>query len=533
MIRKWSIVTGLSILVLILGSWLVFTFAKEPRNTVVTKNEIVKKPKPELSVSHLPSDISAGISYESKQAVMLCKDVKFSQQYSDLQGIFSFRGSPYRDIASVGTLEHRPDSFRVSWTYRTEISGDSMFGDQINWFGGNGWTGQPCLVEWPKPYLSRFDSLFPAFKKQESFREVVLGSLNGKIYFLDLQSGKKSRPPFDTHNPIKGTVSLIPGTTSYLFAGQGIPYTNEFGFRVFDLNTHRKVFFQSGRDGYAYKGWGAFDSSPLMDFANNQLWCPGENGLIYQLNLNQGKDQFKANRFRYKIKGTTRGGIESSMAAWQNLGYVTDNGGTLLCLDLETLQPVWFLKTGDDSDASPVVEERDGVPYVYTACEIDLQGDTGKAWIRKVDGIKGNVVWEKPYACYSIRGKRPVNGGVLATPVVGKQKASHLMVVSLARHKTLHGGTLVALNKETGQEVYRYVMKSYSWSSPIDLYDKEGNMYLFTADAEGTVYLLDGLTGTLIFSKDLGNTFEGSPAAMGNRVVLGARGTNVYCFEIL
>ena len=40
-------------------------------------------------------------------------------------------------------------------------------------------------------------------------------------------------------------------------------------------------------------------------------------------------------------------------------------------------------------------------------------------------------------------------------------------------------------------------MSDYTWSSPIALYDKDGNGYVIVCDSTGNMYMIDGLTGEL------------------------------------
>ena len=72
-----------------------------------------------------------------------------------------------------------------------------------------------------------------------------------------------------------------------------------------------------------------------------------------------------------------------------NYGYFVDNTKNLCCLDLNTLKMVWTRVLGDDSDVTPVIDEEDGVPYIYIGTEVDNQGGTGKysgaAYIYKVN----------------------------------------------------------------------------------------------------------------------------------------------------
>ncbi len=45
------------------------------------------------------------------------------------------------------------------------------------------------------------------FKSKENFTEVIYASLDGKVYFLDLETGEKSRSVINVGNPIKGSLS--------------------------------------------------------------------------------------------------------------------------------------------------------------------------------------------------------------------------------------------------------------------------------------------------------------------------------------
>ena len=66
--------------------------------------------------------------------------------YADVPGIFTFRGSPRRDMPYAGQLDSVPSVIEHVWTFRTDYDGrESGYGV---WGGGSGWTGQPVYVEW-------------------------------------------------------------------------------------------------------------------------------------------------------------------------------------------------------------------------------------------------------------------------------------------------------------------------------------------------------------------------------------------------
>ena len=64
-------------------------------------------------------------------------------------------------------------------------------------------------------------------------------------------------------------------------------------------------------------------------------------------------------------------------------------------------------------------------------------------------------------------------------------------------------------------------MKKNSVSSPVAVYNEAGNGWIIQCDAEGNVYLLDGLTGYENTVLNLGVKIEASPAVYRNMLVIG------------
>jgi outer membrane protein assembly factor BamB len=116
--------------------------------------------------------------------------------------------------------------------------------------------------------------------------------------------------------------------------------------------------------------------------------------------------------------------------------------------------------------------------------------------------------------------------------VLGKQKGKGLAIFCLSRYKEMSKGLLVALDKVTGAKVWEAKVDHYAWSSPIDIYDKEGNMYIFLADAGGDVMLYDGANGALIYKMKVVDLFEASPVAFGNKIIIPSRPRDIFCLEV-
>jgi outer membrane protein assembly factor BamB len=324
-----------------------------------------------------------------------------------------------------------------------------------------------------------------------------------------------------------------------LYVGHGDSYgDNRFGYLIFSLIDGSEMLFINGRDPFAKRSWGAFDGNPVFDKENDRMILPGENGVIYSILLNTKFDREAATIAidpvisRYCHTGSRRLGTENSMTAFSHFAFFADNSGLIQCLDLKTLEPVWFFDAGDDTDASLVLEweEANQMLAIYTGIEVDLQGPpSGIAVIRKLNAANGSVLWT-----YSIPAfySEP-NGGVVATPVTGKNDLSHLVFFKVCKLKGREGGgVLIAFDKQTGDIVWEKVFTHYGWSSPAAVYNPEGAGYLLVADSEGNIYMIRGTTGEIVHTINTGELIEASPAVFGNMMVLGTRDRHIYGIRI-
>ena len=80
--------------------------------------------------------------------------------------------------------------------------------------------------------------------------------------------------------------------------------------------------------------------------------------------------------------------------------------------------------------------------------------------------------------------------------------------------------------------MYTKKLVHYAWSSPVAITNNENKMFVLNCDCIGNVYIVDGKTGEFIVTKQIGINFESSPIIVGNNVVVGSRGTNIYKLTI-
>ncbi|MBR3846137.1 MAG: hypothetical protein IKM37_01085, partial [Alistipes sp.] len=260
--------------------------------------------------------------------------------------IFTFRGSPERDMPQHGRLAAPPDSIVQVWCYQT--GSDDRTTQYGTWYGGAGWTGQPLYVEWSDSLVAQQRASSSAVTDHFAAREVIVRSLSGEICFLDFESGKASRAPYQTGNPIKGTPSLDPRLNGLLYVGQGVPHETPFGALTFDLMSHR-IISCFDYDPKAWRGWGAYDSSPIV--VGDFVIRPGENGGLYKWVAHPEADSMQLHTvMRYRVKGQKAAGMEASAAIYRNYCYTLDNHGNVVCTNLDTMHPVWYFFNGDDCD---------------------------------------------------------------------------------------------------------------------------------------------------------------------------------------
>ncbi len=439
--------------------------------------------------------------------------------YADTPGGFTFRKGQRRDADFGGRVKGQPDSIVVDWRFTTDCSG--------KWGGGSGWNGQPVYVQWPDTCINRFRAA-GLVKEDFSGREIMVGSLCGKVYFIDFETGKASRPALGTGNPIKGSISLDPTLNGNLYVGEGIPYSRPFGAYVIDLYKH-EITHMHPEDRKAPRQWGAYDSSAAR--AGQFLFRPGENGTLYKFLITPDNLRLQS-ALRYTVRGQGPG-MEASIGIYSNYGYVADNAGNVLCVNLNTMRPVWHYDLGDDVDHSLVVEVEDGHPYVYTGSEIDKQGVNGKARFVKLDGLTGAKVWGLDIdGRRADVGEKHFDGGYYATSLPGRGDCKGLLFANCVLNTRGQNGQFMAINRRTGEIVYTTPLKYYAWSSPVGFLNEQDKMYVFAADCTGNVYLIEGITGKIIYTAHVGNNFESSPVVSGNSLVVGSRGNTIFRMSI-
>lgn len=454
------------------------------------------------------------------------------EEYTALEGVTTFRGNNFRNNSSWGTVD--PSEERLSKIWSVSIGG-------IGIWQGVGWNGHPAIVRWDNE-TRQIMNMYPEKKDKDGLAEVIYAALDGKIRFLDLDDGTPTRPSINIKSPIKGSVTIDPRGYPLMYAGQGSslgPGGGNPGFRVFSLIDGKMLLHIPGNDKFAYRYWPYFDSNALVDGASDTLFIAGENGVLYTVSLGTDYNPDAGTisidpyivKYRYKTPLCPQVGTEGSITAYSGYLMYAENSGLVQCVDLNTMTPVWIRHCTDDTDSTPLLDfEEDGSLSIYTACEVDKQGWGGSSYIRKLDAATGALLWEYSYPCKY----HSSNGGVLASPVLGRGDIEGGVIFLIAKICGEEGdGVLVNLDKKTGEIIWEKYFPNFAWSSPAAVYTEDGKSYLVTCDSIGIVRLIEGKTGNVLDQTAIGTmNIEGSPAAFGNKVVVGTRGKRIVCLEI-
>lgn len=461
-------------------------------------------------------------------------------KYFNLPGIAGFRGNNYRDNATYGTVNVVNKELTEVWQREISALPKASSG---SWTGA-GWTGQPLVVQWDDA-TKAIMNLKPEAKAKKDLVEVIYATLDGNIYFYDLETGDYTRDPMFIGMAFKGAGALDPRGYPIMYVGSGDRTREGKQPRMFIISLiDCSIMYEYGHEKeFNIRSWRAFDASPLVDAETDTLIWPGENGLLYtiKLNTNYNKsagslsinpDKPVFNRYMTDLN-TDPGndlGMENSPIIVENYLYVGDNRGTYFCVDLNTMGLVWAQEIKDDQNATAVFEwGNDGQGYIYLGTSMEYSD--GTCYMYKLNAMTGEIIWTTPWD--NIVYNKNVSGGVLSTPLLGKKGTEYegMIFFHVAKSPSEYEGTLMALDTSTGDVIWKKNMK-YCWSSPVAVYSEDGKAYMIICDSVGNALLIDGKTGNTLDSIALGSNVEASPVVFNDMLVVGTRGQKVYGIKI-
>ena len=463
-------------------------------------------------------------------------------------GVLTYRGTAFRQNAAVGTVE---DATQLTQVWAVETG--SLKGKSRTYYGFS-WANQPVIEQWARRV--RHDMpLLDGKNDKTALKEVIAASLDGKIYFLDLEDGSKTREPIELGYPMRSTPSLSTLAYPQMSVGQYARFlankTGSIGQHFYDLLTNKENLTIDGLDGgskkdRAYNDVGAFDGSALYDRNSDTYITAGTNGMLYTVHMNtvyetptDESGNLKVSPTITMMKSRTKKqkdaytAVEAPIAMYGSYVFYADVEGVLRCVDTTTMTTVWAVETGDAVKSAVALDfDDDGRLWLYTANTL-LNRSKGDVTIRRYDATTGAEDWS---LALNATKKKDYTAGAMASPVIGQYQLGDLVYytlsyISASGSEKLLGsgakaqeGVLVALNKQTGKVVWAKSLGGYCYSSPVAVYNENGKGWIIQATSDGVLMLLDGLTGETINTLQLNGTIEASPAVYQNMLVIGTTG---------
>ena len=473
-------------------------------------------------------------------------------------GVLTFRGDNFRRNAAVGPLEGEATGLAMKW----QVESGSSRGTNQTYYG-YGWPGQPAIVKWSKQ-VRPASNLYESKQEKELLKEVIIAGQDGNIRFLDLDDGSLTRNSIKLGYPMNGTPSLHTVGQPYMSVGQFARKmkvkTGRIGLRTYNLYNTKELKMIDGLDSKhrrALNNIGSFETSALIDRTSDTLITAGSNGMLYLEALNSEFDWkvgvMKVNPSETAMTSRAKGqknnaltAVESSLAAYDKYVFYADMGGVLRCVDTDTLRPVWAVATGDAVMAAVALDLTEARELnLYTAnMYANRKKGSGEIQIRRYDALSGREAWCTEIGVY--KGKKDKEDvGAKASPVIGQGKLKDLVyftVTGLSEEGREQLGlsgeeasALIALDKNTGKTVWAKGMESRTESSPVAVYDGDGNGWIIQCAEDGNIYLVEGLTGKETGSMKLEAEIIASPAVYNDTMVIGTTGKGtsfIYGIEI-
>lgn len=426
--------------------------------------------RPEVSTGATPVAVAPSKPYA--QAIEILSGQSTSQHvgepWGSVKGMTMFRGNPSRTYYGTGPVPRTQP--KTMWRYPDKpMCAESCVGKSCKQWCGLGWTGQPAVYE-----------------RADGITEVIFGAYDRQVHFVDAATGKATRPPFPTGDIIKGSVTVDPDGFPLLYFGSR---DNKYRIVALDRDVPTELFHLNGNKVRRRLWNDDWDSNGAI--VSDRLFIGGENSWFYVVKLNRGRDsQGKVKidpvveiempgwteemmKMLHPEKRDTMVSIESSPVVIGNRAYWTNSGGMVVGIDWTKVRNkqadiVFTFWTGDDVDSTPVVDEKG---HLYISVQKELEnGRSGRASRERVEEI-GQLIKLDPMNqmnplmwSVAIPSKRQGDkGGIWSTPALDLKRG--LLIV------TTHPGDLLAVDRNTGREIWRTRLGHHEWSSPLVIGD--------------------------------------------------------------
>ena len=442
-------------------------------------------------------------------------------------GVIAFRGGAFRQNAACGTVPEGTCRMKILWDVPVPLGEE----EPAQLFP---WPSQPVILKWSVQVRGRirFD---PPYEPRTAMKEVVLAAKDGTVYFLDLATGERTRWPLRTGYALSGSFSAHPGGMPYLCIGQeeGNSPAVLRQFNLYDLSEMSPV--NAGETA----GGSAGASDPLIDRTSDLVIAAGKDGCLYKTQL---RPSFDYHDGTLKMKPETWAvdngtGYTAPVSALDRFLYCADSAGTVRCVDSETMRTKWNRYLEGTVVSAMALNSRSDRVSLYAAETLRSRG-SGTACVYCLNALNGSVFWQREFevetGAETEGGADPNPAGFAASPVAGRDALDGLVYYTVtgltpAQREALglragEQSALLALSKDTGETAWAYGMEASCLSSPVAVYDEQGQGRILQCSGDGTLAMLDGLDGTVLSTLRLDGRVDSSPAAYRDVLVVASTG---------
>jgi outer membrane protein assembly factor BamB len=424
-------------------------------------------------------------------------------------GVTTFKGNASRTYPGQGPVPAAP---RISWTApqapACRLSAEGLDGSDVKEWCGTGWTGQPNVVPWG------------------AGMQVRIGMFDGAYHFIDAGDGTAQLPPLQTDDLAKGSATTDPDGYPLYYAG-----SRDGRFRIIatDREAPEVLWTLDSRTSVPEWKWNDdWDAAALV--IDGVLIEAGENGWIYLIRLNRGRDERGLVTVDPERVATIKGwddellaaigdddvSFESSVAFRDGVVYAVNSGGLVQGWDIsdvlaggDDVRQVFRFWTGDDTDATIVIDE---LGYLYVATEYQRFNRTGQhqGQLMKLDPLTAAdpLVWRIAAPEIAFQGA----GGSWSTPAL---YGNYVFF-------TTASGRVLSVDRVTGRIAWEVQIGSPAIGSPVVV---DGT--LIQGDCSGHLYAWDVTDPTtpppLRWTADLGDCIESTPAVWDGWIYVGTR----------
>ena len=454
-------------------------------------------------------------------------------------GVTTFRGNACRQNAACGTTGTAASRMQLLWDRKFPLAE----GDAAQQFS---WPGQPLIIKWAVEVRNRI-AFRGSFEPHTALKEVIIARDNGSICFLDLDSGELTRDPLETGYGLRSTLAAYSNGIPYLCVGQA-ESGEQTGLRQYSLYDLEEFPLIDGLDESVRQsacGNGAFLSAALADRMTDTLVTAGSNGFLYKIRMNtcfdyrDGTLTVDPEICAVKQESGTlppedpRTGFAAPVSASGGYLYCADLSGMLRCVESGAMNPVWEKDLGDAVVCAIAMDRQTDRTSLYAANTLSCR-ENGKAGVFCLDAINGTEYWHRDFDVEKDGGLSPEPVGFVSSPVIGKNGLDSLVCFTVTglsetgRKELGLGGTessaLIALEKSTGRTAWAFGMDGYCRSSPVAVYDGEGEGRIIQCMPDGRIVMLAGKDGTVLDRMEVEGAIDCSPAVYRNTMVIASTG---------